>query len=58
MGEPPSSLPIQHYPDYDIARKRYRLLLPEVRERERVREAKRVRTADSKNPKHGDHATW
>ena len=20
--------------------------------------AKRVRTADSKNPKHGDHATW
>lgn len=47
---PPYTLPIAAYPDYDIARKRYRRLLPEVRVRERAREAKRVRSADSKNP--------
>ena len=49
MGYPPYNLPLE-YVCYDIARKRYRRLLPEVRERERAREAKRVRSADSKNP--------
>ena len=35
---------------YAIARKRYRRLLPEYKEQERRREAKRVRTKEDKNP--------
>ena len=53
MGYPPrfDSTSMEYFHVYyDIARKRYRRLLPEVRERERAREAKRVRSADSKNP--------